>query len=78
MTQNNTPTLQNSKHANKILGFYGTDYETVIQTDTGYYLVQSPDMQLDYDFLGSGLPEGFEPLNRDLCWDILIPNEIFE
>jgi hypothetical protein len=80
-SKNNCPELRNSKYADKILAFYENSYETIIETAKGYFLVQSPDLQFDYEFLGSGYSLsgcGFELIDRDLCWDLRIPDEIFE
>ena len=57
--------------------FYGTDEETVIVTNKGIFLVQSPDFYLpdQYEVLEE-IPEGFNEINPALCFDVLIPKDL--
>jgi hypothetical protein len=59
----------------KGIKFYGNDQETVIETRKGIFLIQSPDMTVEYEELGE-IPDGFEEVNQEACLGLDVPKDI--
>lgn len=53
--------------------FWGNEYETgVVLQDERIYLIQSADLQADYEELRE-LPADWQPIDPSLCQDLVIP-----
>jgi hypothetical protein len=58
---------------------YGTESETWVKTRKGLFLVQSPDLQGEFeDHSSVGLPENAVELSAAICADLEIPGDLLE
>jgi len=70
-----TTITNNPKRKDKTMQLYGTENETFAVAAGRTFIIQSTDLELDYEEI-SALPEDARPLSAHLTWDIEIPEEI--